>query len=224
MKYSIVMLTCNRAHLLGDSLHRVLQYQPQESEVIVVDNASTDGTSDILSSLPVTHVRLNKNYGVWARNLGFDLCRGEFIIQIDDDVMVADSAWVIKMESFFASDVIAVGQQGFFLSTTTWMGGDVAHTGEYCDILTGFLWMFRNKGYRYNRFWRDTANFWHEETFLQLQMKADGWRLRVCGAVATHASARGDKIDWNVHNSALDYVRRKWQPKEKELHLEGTGQ
>lgn len=218
MKYSIVMLTCNRPHLLRDSLHSVIQYRPPDSEIIVVDNA----TPEIHLPPDVIHIRLNRNYGVWARNFAFEAARGDFIIQIDDDVVVTAPDWIAKMESFITLGVIAVGQQGCY-KDLSWgsMGMDPAAVGDYCDILTGFIWMFRNKGYHYDNYWRDHATFWHEESEMQFQMKADGWRMRRCSTVAQHRCARNQKeMNWEMHNAALEYVKQKWQHQADKLRFE----
>jgi len=56
-------------------------------EVIVVDNASSDGSADAIAERfpEVRIIRSRVNLGAAARNLGIEAARGEFIFMLDDD-------------------------------------------------------------------------------------------------------------------------------------------
>jgi glycosyltransferase involved in cell wall biosynthesis len=63
--------------------------------VIVVDDASTDATADVVASaaaetsLPIRYERLEENRGSYAaRNLGASHARGSLILFVDDDIIV----------------------------------------------------------------------------------------------------------------------------------------
>ena len=62
------------------------------SECIVVDNASSDGTQDMLAAeFPdVIHLRTERNIGVAARNLGMQRARAEVLVTLDDDILGFD--------------------------------------------------------------------------------------------------------------------------------------
>ena len=84
---SVVILSWNRiddlrftlATLQGDSYPRL--------DVIVVDNASTDGTPDMVrAEFPsVRLIELPENIGIAGWNNGFAIARGRYILVLDDD-------------------------------------------------------------------------------------------------------------------------------------------
>ena len=93
-----VVLTYNRQGLLRDCLKAIQQQTAQCGRIIVVDNASTDGTLEMLrSDFPdVQAVRLRKNVGAaggFAAGLRLAAATGaERIWAMDDDVICAPDA------------------------------------------------------------------------------------------------------------------------------------
>lgn len=86
---SVVVPTRNRLPLLAQTLHTVLAQQGVDLEVVVVDDASHDGTARWLDDHPdprVRSVRLDTPAGVaGARNAGIDAARGAWVGFVDDD-------------------------------------------------------------------------------------------------------------------------------------------
>ena len=92
---SVIIPTHNRRELLLRAIDSVLRQTHEELEIIVVDDASTDGTQSAVLELHeerVQYVRLNEQRGACvARNRGIDMARGEYIaFQDSDDVFHAD--------------------------------------------------------------------------------------------------------------------------------------
>lgn len=85
-RISVVVLTYNRKAEVRRTLHRMLAL-PQVIDIIVVDNASTDGTRDVLhSEFPqVRSVCLPSNVGAAARNVGVKMASTPYIAFCDDD-------------------------------------------------------------------------------------------------------------------------------------------
>jgi len=88
--FSIVIPTYNRASLILDTLETVFQQSYSNYEVIVVDNASTDHTIDLLSPLEeegkIRLIRHEKNLErSKARNVGFKNAKGDFLTLLDSD-------------------------------------------------------------------------------------------------------------------------------------------
>ncbi len=88
-KTTIVVATHNRLERLRESVPRHLAL-PERPPVIVVDNASTDGTAEALESVSV--IRLDRNRGGAGRNVGVEAARTPYVAFCDDDSWFAPGA------------------------------------------------------------------------------------------------------------------------------------
>ncbi|MBK43712.1 MAG: hypothetical protein CMN20_00565 [Roseovarius sp.] len=86
---SVILPTYNRAHTLMRAVTSVLNQDYREIELIVVDDASTDGTTELLESIADPRLRVirhDHNKGVaGATNTGIQAARGEIIAFQDSD-------------------------------------------------------------------------------------------------------------------------------------------
>ncbi|MEM9942355.1 MAG: glycosyltransferase [Planctomycetota bacterium] len=104
-KVEISICTWNRAQLLEPALRSVSRLfvpDPIQLSVIVVDNGSTDKTSDVLSDFqkdpffqqhPLRIIRESRQGHCFARNAAIDAAEGDLLIWTDDDVEVS-SNWI----------------------------------------------------------------------------------------------------------------------------------
>ncbi len=121
MLLSVVIPTWNRAHLVCDAINSALNQRPGEVEVIVVDDASTDDTTDLITRVYGDWVRLMRP-GVRggagaARNAGVALARGEFVAFLDsDDVWLPGKldAELRVFERFPNAEAVLSDSQNFF--------------------------------------------------------------------------------------------------------------
>lgn len=98
---SIVITNYNGKHFLGACLSSVLQtnYPRNRYEVILVDNASTDGSVEyVRSKFPFVKVLpLSENYGfTGGNNLGVRVAQGDFIVFLNNDTIV-DREWLSEL-------------------------------------------------------------------------------------------------------------------------------
>lgn len=91
MLVSVYVPTRNRVGLLAKAVESVLNQSYKDIELVVVDDASTDGTPEFLRERSARDPRLvcfrNESAGgaPAARNLAITRARGEFVTGLDDD-------------------------------------------------------------------------------------------------------------------------------------------
>lgn len=91
MKVSIAILNYNSGYRLRQSVEAILKDPPAlEHEVLVVDNASRDGSADFLREKPLPNVRFIEspvNHGfTGGYNLAFREARGEYFMTMNADL------------------------------------------------------------------------------------------------------------------------------------------
>jgi hypothetical protein len=153
MMLSVVIPSWNRAHLVCDAIDSALNQRPGAVEVIIVDDASSDNTSEVLTQIygdSIRLLRLKERSGAGAaRNAGVALALGEFVAFLDsDDVWLPGKldAELRVLEQFPDAEAVVSDSQNFFegqadaasrfaqngLLTAT--GGEVRRANE-CDWL-----------------------------------------------------------------------------------------
>jgi len=108
---SVVVPVLNGAATIGDMLNALLHQSgaPQQFEIIVVDNGSTDSTCAIIEKFAVTMLHEPKRGPAAARNRGLRHASGEIIVHLDADTLPTRS-WLREIVAPFADpDVILVG-------------------------------------------------------------------------------------------------------------------
>jgi GT2 family glycosyltransferase len=98
---AIVVLTHNRLHLVQKCVENVLQRTSDATrEIVIWDNASTDGTSEYLASLDDARIRVirsDKNVGQNGYARAFRETTAPYLLELDDDVTDAPDAWDAAM-------------------------------------------------------------------------------------------------------------------------------
>ncbi len=88
IKFSIIIPTYNRADLIRETLNSILKQTYQNWEAIIIDDGSTDGTEEVVSSINdpriIYHYKKNEERCV-ARNVGIEKSIGDYITFIDSD-------------------------------------------------------------------------------------------------------------------------------------------
>lgn len=99
-KISLIISAYNEEKYIGDCLKSVLENLDYFSEVIVVDNASTDRTAEISKSFNVKVVSEMRKGVTRARQRGFLESAGELLVFIDADTRLP-KGWIEKVINEF---------------------------------------------------------------------------------------------------------------------------
>ena len=85
--------------------------------------------------------------------------------------------------------------------------------GNYVDVLTGYCWMHRNipEGILPDINWRS----WHDETWVQLQMREKGYRFKMSPNNCEHISQRGEisEESWKDHDEKIKLIQGRFDIK-----------
>ena len=108
-KLTIAFITMNRAEQLREAvLSCAASVLPEKTQFVIVDNASTDNTEEVVSALketvkyPIVYRKEAENRGVGGgRNVCYDLSEGEYIYFFDDDAVIPEAQYSV----FFTKSV-----------------------------------------------------------------------------------------------------------------------
>jgi glycosyltransferase involved in cell wall biosynthesis len=131
VKLSVNILTWNTINTLRETL-KVLENELQgiESEIIIVDNGSTDGCQDVAT------IKNEQNRGISVgKNQGIDASRGDFIMLLDGDIVPVPNSirlLLLHLESNPECDAIGFMPNRFSNSKNT---GGQKNYEEFCHKL-----------------------------------------------------------------------------------------
>ena len=126
-KVAAVVVTYNRIELLKECI-KALQQQTYPCDILIVDNASTDGTEEYINKIEKDYDNLHyKNTGAniggaggfnfgmrWAVEAGY-----EYVWVMDDDCLPYTDA----LEKLINADGILKGKYGWLASAVLWKDG-----------------------------------------------------------------------------------------------------
>ena len=114
-KASVVVAAYNAASTLGECLSSILDLNYPDYETIVIDDGSTDSTSEIANQAGVRSIRVEHNGLAAARNAGADASsdESEIVAFIDADAR-ADRDWLYHLvETIKRRDAVAAAGPNF---------------------------------------------------------------------------------------------------------------
>ena len=181
---SIVSICWNRKADICESLRRIRDIDYPNLEIIVVDNASTDGTpAAIESGFPEVHLlRMTENIGIAAYNAGFEIARGEYIVILDDDSFPhRDSLkrMVRKFENDASLGVAAFDVRNFYNydDVKTETVEEIAENRETAATAKEYLLAFNGAGAGVRREVLKQAGYYPEEFFLYWNEQDTAFRI-----------------------------------------------
>ena len=98
---SVVTPCYNQAHFLRDAIESILAQTYPRIELVVVDDGSLDNTAVVVADYPLARCVRQGNRGVAeARNVGFGVTNGEYILFVDADDRLAPNAVQTHLRCF----------------------------------------------------------------------------------------------------------------------------
>ncbi len=195
---SIVIPAYNAAQTLRACLQAIGGSDYEDYEVIVVDDASTDGSADVALQCGCQVVRLNENVGAAvAKNLGVGEAKGDIVLFTDADILLQPDTLRRVVERF--EDPSVAGVVGLL--------GSKLRYSNFCSQFKN-LWMH----YTYARlaeskdadsgvglFYTSIAAI-RKDVFLQM----DGFDAHYLGASVTEDIEFGQRLLTAGHRVCLD--------------------
>ncbi|BAL80558.1 glycosyltransferase [Caldisericum exile] len=160
MRVAAIVITYNRHELLKECLDSILS-GTVVPDVIVVDNASTDNTPDLVKNYPVKYVRLENNLGpAGGAEAGQRYAyenKYDFVWMLDDDVVVSKDALYELLHYY---DLLVRQFNKIFLSSVTY--GDKEFKKPFYNLLrydfrTGLTKKIRDEEFHRDYFEYDIA-------------------------------------------------------------------
>ncbi|WP_276354149.1 glycosyltransferase family 2 protein [Cohnella caldifontis] len=196
---SIVIPTCNALQELQDCLDSIEQYTRLPHEVIVVDNASTDGTDAFLESLrgQVRYQVLTSNVGLaGAINRGLMMAKGRTLALLSPYTVVTEN-WLEPLmscledpEAGMAGPVAndAGGEQGIpvphrrpaqLQDFASWYNRRNPGLRRTAKRLRSFCLLFRRETFEDVGYWDEGLSPEDAETDFNLRVRMTGKRLMI---------------------------------------------
>ena len=196
---TIVFLVYNRREELRESLQRMLDesdYDPDRLDVIVVDNASTDGSGAMVrEEFPqVRLIERTENIGVSGWNEGLAAARGDYVLALDDDCYLPPGGLRRAVEEAERHEADLVSFKVISTKDPEHVFSDIYRTGLFtfwgCAVLLRRRVVAALGGY-------DPEIFvWANELEFMIRFFDSGFRhLHLPDVVAQHMKAV-DKLTW----------------------------
>ena len=104
LRISVIVCAHNEAQYLPACLYSLLAQSRRPDEILVIDNASTDGTGEVARAVPGVRVIGEPRKGLTvARETGRRCASGDLLVYLDADCR-APLTWLERVERRFLTD------------------------------------------------------------------------------------------------------------------------
>jgi glycosyltransferase involved in cell wall biosynthesis len=147
---SICIPTYNRAGMVGDAIRSALSQTYPAIEVVVVDNASTDGTAEVVASFRdhrLRFVRNERNLGLFGNfNRCIELARGSLVHILHSDDTIPPGFTQACMDLLLAHPEVAMTFTPAIIQGAGASPGSVQGEDRICPAPEGFRAILRDRG------------------------------------------------------------------------------
>jgi len=243
---SIIIPSYNQVDYLKQCIESISEHTHLPYEIIVVDNASTDGTADFLrkAGSSIRHRILEANRGfAGAVNIGMMMAKGKTMLLLNNDTVVTEN-WLDNMLDCLNSDP-KIGMVG---PVTNYISGDQRIEVPYKDVrdmpgfarhfnakdsgkwqrtdrLTGFCLLFRRELWERTGYLDEGYTIGnYEDDDYNIRVRLQGYSLVIARDTFIHhygsvsMKELGERfIEVNDHN--LQFYMEKWGNPQDLVHL-----
>lgn len=181
-RYAISIVTHNRLELTKRCIDSILDSEG-DKELLIWDNASTDGTVEYLKELQekfewvkVYFSVSNTGFG-WGHNHNVAMARSPYFVCLNNDVVVFPS-WLKRLEEAFQMDP-SLAVCGFDGGCTTIGPDGTGYRGPYFDYVEGSCFMIPTVlALRHGFFSNEFRFAYSEDADLSLRFREKGFNIR----------------------------------------------
>jgi len=205
---SIIILSFNRKNEIIKTIEDLKSQTYGNFEIIVVDQASTDGATALLQDRfpEINLIRLYKNIGVGGgRNVGAMNAKGEILVFIDNDASLAHNALEMIAKRFTCPGNEKIGIIGFkIINTSTgelqmnawgYSGNRIMNIDKdsYVHIFPGGGSAIRKEAFEQLGYYWDELFFTAEEADLSIRALAAGYDILYSPEILLYHRASDEK-------------------------------
>jgi GT2 family glycosyltransferase len=196
---SVMITTRNRLVLLPRALQSVYAQGYPSLEILVLDDASQDGTSDYIRSHhpDIRLFRFEQNRGlIAARNHLMSEAKGDYIVSLDDDAFFLDADTISRVVARMEAEP-EVAVVGFCMVQREEDAEQAPEPEHYTSDYWGCGHCIRKAALRETGYYREIALQQSEESVLSLRVLDKGYRLVYFPpATIVHAFYLASDRDW----------------------------
>ncbi len=205
--------------------------QRNDYEIIIIDNASDDGTFEFFKNQNIKYIYNNENKGVAkAWNQGIEKAKGEYICIINNDIIVCKNwltGFLMVYESIKNAGILSPGTKEGKLNYD-FESYSENFTKRMKNIkekgFTGWCMFIKKARFEETGFFSEEFNIGiGEDTDFYFRLKEKGYESYITGAVFVHhfgsktlndiKAKTGDKFE----KSNIEKLKKKWNIKENYL-------
>lgn len=203
---TVNILSYNRIADLQHTLKKVFEQDYKNIEVIVVDNASSDGSTDMIKTYfpTVKLIQLKNNIGIAGWNKGFEAARGEFILMLDDDSFPVENSILKAVECINSDKKIGVACLKVYNETEKrYETGHINKKEPNTFIGCGAL--IRKSILKETGYFNELLFLYEHETEFSMRVYNSGFIIKYCeSSLVNHCTSLSNR---NIKNKS-DYRRK----------------
>ncbi len=209
-KVSVIMPVYNTSKYLNEALNSILNQTFTDFEFIIIDDASTDGSKEIIKSFTDERIilienELNKGY-VFGLNYALSIARGELIARMDSDDISNMNRLEIQFNYLKENQKIMLCGTYYELMNNKEI---IKHPVEHDDIIKGLFWgsVFCHSSVMFRKSFL-TQNMLLYNPKMEPSEDYDLWTRMVQIAGAKFANIPEILISYRVHNQQVSQTKQ----------------